>query len=136
MLDTIFWDDPYIEDLLPQEILLFLYIITCPLNNIAGIFEITMKKISSHTNLSKEQVKKILNKFHNDDKIYRLDNYIFIKNYVRHNFGKTGTISPQIAKGIQTILAELPQKARNDAGNNEKVASLIIDITNKIKSYL
>jgi hypothetical protein len=44
-----FWTDPYIEDLDPSEKLIFLYLITNPLCNIAGAYEIRLKRIAYET---------------------------------------------------------------------------------------
>ena len=45
MIKTKFWDDDYISYLDSVEKLLFLYCLTNPLTNIAGIYEITLKRI-------------------------------------------------------------------------------------------
>ena len=55
-VNTKFWDDPFIEDLPPTEKLLFLYLLTNPLANLLGIYEITVKRISYDTGLSREAV--------------------------------------------------------------------------------
>jgi len=50
-----FWTDPYIEDLDPSEKLLFLYLITNPLCNVAGIYESQITRIAYETGFEKER---------------------------------------------------------------------------------
>jgi len=40
-INTKFWDDPFIAELSIKEKLLYLYLITNPLTNAAGIYEIS-----------------------------------------------------------------------------------------------
>jgi hypothetical protein len=48
-VNTRFWEDPFVEELTPSEKLLFLYLLTNPLANLLGIYEITIKRISYDT---------------------------------------------------------------------------------------
>lgn len=102
-----FWTDPYIEPLTPEEKLLFLYLLTNPLCNVAGIYEITLNRISLETGMEKVVVGKILQKFVEDKKILRCDNWVLLI-----NFGKHQSINPNIEKGVRRIISELPNKIK------------------------
>ena len=45
-INTHFWKDNYIINLDPTEKLIYLYLLTNPLTNIAGVYEINIKEIS------------------------------------------------------------------------------------------
>ncbi len=55
-VNTKFWDDSFIETILPEHRLLFLYLLTSPHCNIAGMYEITVRKMEFHTGLNKDQI--------------------------------------------------------------------------------
>jgi len=83
-VNTKFWDDPFIEDLPPTEKLLFLYLLTNPLANLLGIYEITVKRISYDTGLSREAVLSGLKKFEVAKKAFFVDNFILLPNWLKN----------------------------------------------------
>lgn len=83
-VNTKFWDDTYVISLDPIEKLIFLYFLTNPLTNLAGIYEITLRKIGFDTGLDKDMIIKILERFERDGKIYYKFNHIILANYFRH----------------------------------------------------
>jgi len=102
-----FWSDPYVEDLDPSEKLLFLYLLTNPLCNVAGIFEIKNKRIAYETGFEKDMVDKILNRFKRDKKIIRHKDWIILI-----NCAKNQSTNPNIKKGMQRIIDELPDEVK------------------------
>ena len=70
MINTKIWSDNYFEELDPTEKLLFLYFLTNIYTNICGIYEIPLKIIAVETGIDKEMVKKILQRFESDKKIF------------------------------------------------------------------
>lgn len=104
-IDTKFWDDPFVVNLDPSEKLLFLYLLTNPLTNIAGIYEITMKRISNDTGYNQDVIKNIFARFEKDKKIYYITNYIIIVNFPKHQEYEK---SPKIKTGIEAYLNKLP----------------------------
>lgn len=102
-IDTKFWDDNYIIDLDPIEKLLFIYSLTNPLTNIAGIYEIQLKRIAFDTGIDKDMVTKIFDRFSNDNRIKYYEGYLIIINFLKHQ-----KLNPKIAKGIEMIISELP----------------------------
>lgn len=84
-VNTRIWNDVYFsEDLDPTEKLVFLYFLTNPFLNLAGIYEIPLKSIVSDTGFNKDEILKILSRFEKDKKIYYKLGYVIIANYSRH----------------------------------------------------
>lgn len=104
-VNTHFWDDSYIETLSPNEILLFLFLITNPQTNIAGSYEITITRMYERTRLSKTKIAEILKKFEADGKFIYKDNWMLAVNAISHQ--KTDV--PTILKGIETIILDSPR---------------------------
>lgn len=102
-----FWTDPYIEDLNPIEKLLFLYMLTNPLCNVLGIYELRIKRISYDTGIEEDLIEKILERFVVDGKLVRIEDWLIII-----NFAKNQSKNPSVIKGIQRIFDKLPDKVR------------------------
>lgn len=111
-VNTHFWDDAYIESLGPSEILLFLFLITNPQTNIAGVYEITVTRMHERTKLSKAKIMEILAKFERDDKFIYRDNLMLTVNAIKHQ--KTDV--PTIKTGIETIVSQAPQWVKDRLG--------------------
>lgn len=103
-VDTRFWDDPYIACLDPSEKLLFLYLITNPLTNISGIYEITLRRIQFDTGFNEDMVKKILDRFARDGKVVYRGGWIAVKNFIKHQ----NVNNPKIRAGIKATMAGAP----------------------------
>lgn len=107
IINTQFWYDAYIFDLKPKDKLVFLYLLTNPITNIAGIYEVPDRRISIDTGLSVRDVRGALDRFSGDGKIMRYKDWVYIKNFSRHQAN-----SPKIAAGIDAIVEELPHDVR------------------------
>jgi hypothetical protein len=104
-IDTQFWDDKYIVHLDPIEKLAFIYFITNPLTNIAGIYEITLRRIAFDTGIDENMVQKILERFEKDKKIYYIEGWIIICNFPKYQkYQERG----KIKDGIDKIIKSLP----------------------------
>ena len=104
-LDTRFWDDGYIVDKDPIEKLLFIYLLTNPLTNILGIYEISLRRIAFDTGIDREMVLKILKRFEEGDKIKYEDGWVALKNFMKHQKS-----NPKIDKGIETLIQEVSNR--------------------------
>jgi len=100
MINTRFWDDDYASNLDPIEKLMFLYLLTNTSTNISGIYEIPVKKIAVETGIDKEMVYKIIDRFTKDGKIFYVNGWVGIKNFIKHQNQR----SPQVQKGIEAEL--------------------------------
>jgi hypothetical protein len=83
-VSTAFWSDPFIEDLSPDEKLLFLYLITNEKTNMLGIYEASIKKMAFETGLSLDKVKKALKEFERLSKVKYVENYVILLNFLKH----------------------------------------------------
>jgi len=107
IINDTFWTDPYIEDLDPSEKLIFLYLLTNPLCNIAWAYEIKMKRIAYETWFDKDMVDKILTRFEEEDKIMRAFDWIILK-----NFAKNQSTNPNVKKWMQRIIDNIPERVQ------------------------
>lgn len=103
-IDTSFWDDTWIQELDPSEKLLYIYLLTNPLTNIAGIMELTIKRICFDTGFNSDTVGHILKKFEDAKKVYQYQSYIIIKNFPKHQHLENN----RILQGVVSILSKLP----------------------------
>ena len=62
-INTKFWDDSYIVKLDPIEKLLFIYLLTNPLTNICGIYEVSLRRIAFDTGIEEEVILTLLRRF-------------------------------------------------------------------------
>jgi len=108
VINTRFWDDHYTADLDPIEKLLFLYILTNTSTNISGVYEIPLKKIANETGIDKEMVQKILERFDRDNKVFYVEGWMWVKNFIKNQNQK----SPLVQKGIETELKAVPSHIR------------------------
>ena len=113
-VNTRFWEDPWVEELSPSEKLLFLYLLTCKYANLAGIFEITIRRISFETGLNNETIRNGLKRFAKDKKAFFVDeNYMFMPNWLKNQ-----KLNSNMKKGVITIFSELPNDVKiNILGN-------------------
>lgn len=102
-----FWDDPYITGLDPSEKLLFLYLLTNTQCNVAGIYEVENRRVAFDTGFEIKTVELILKRFVKDKKILRYKNWIIIL-----NFGKHQAVNPNIMKGAERIIKDLPSEVK------------------------
>ena len=106
-VETSFWDDYYISDLDPSEKLLFLYLLTNPATNIAGVYQILVKRIAADTGFDSDMVRKIMARFEEDEKMVYKDGWLVLINFIKHQ--KTG--GPSVQKGIERSIKNAPEWA-------------------------
>lgn len=102
-INTRFWDDGYISNLDPIEKLLFLYFLTNPATNICGIYELPLKRIALDTGIDKEMVDKVIRRFTKDEKIYYIDGWVIVKNFIKHQ-----SLNPNVRIGIENGFNTIP----------------------------
>ena len=104
-ISTSFWDDDWIQTLDPSEKLLYLYFMTCPLTNIAGVYKITPRRVSFDTGFTLDTINHIMQKFEKAGKAYRKDEYVILPNWPKHQHWQE---REGIKKGIDAVLKSLP----------------------------
>lgn len=111
-ISTSFWDDAWVQSIDPSEKLLYLYLMTNPLTNIAGIYKITDKRIHDDTGFNVDMIIKLLERFKKAGKAHRAGEYIIIPSWPKHQKWRE---KPTIDTGIRKILSELPKSIRDKA---------------------
>jgi hypothetical protein len=105
-ISTGFWDDEWVQTLNPDEKLMYLYLLTNTLTNIAGVYKITIRRIVFDVGLDEARVSEILEKFQKDKKAYYYNGYIILPAWPQHQKADTRS---KIKDGIDAILKELPK---------------------------
>lgn len=107
VVDTHFWDDSFVLDLDPIEKLLFLYLLTNPLTDICGAYEIRVKRIAADTGIDQEMVTKILQRFEDAGKVIYREGWILIVNFIRNQ-----KKNPSVVQGVIRSLNDCPDWVR------------------------
>lgn len=102
-VNTRFWDDGYIITLDPTEKLLFIYLLTNPLTNIVGAYELSLRRSAFDTGIDSDTILKIFQRFEAAGKVYFRDGWVVIVNFVKHQ-----SHNPKIMSGIRAELAHMP----------------------------
>jgi len=102
-VNTKFWDDNWIVSLNPDEKLLFLYLLTNPLTNISGCYEISLRRIAFDTGLEEQQITSSFEHFTRDNKILYRDGWLLILNFIKNQ-----SLNPKITKGIEETVKHCP----------------------------
>lgn len=102
-----FWTDPYIEKLTPDEKLVFLYLLTNPQANIAGVYEIRAKRLAYETGYDIEVAENILKRLEKDKKIIRFNDWVVIINHLKHQY-----LGSKTAEGVNRIIESTPEQIK------------------------
>jgi hypothetical protein len=103
-ISTSFWDDEWVHSLKPLEKMVYLYLLTNPLTNIAGVYKIMDQRICFDIGLGEKEIAQIIQKFENAGKAYRMDEYIVIPTWPKHQQWEK---RPTIRDGIVGCLQDL-----------------------------
>lgn len=103
VINTKFWDDGYIAELGPAEKLVFLYVLTSPLTDLCGAYEITLRRISIDTGIRPNRLLDILAEFERAGKIIYRDGWILVRNFAKHQVK-----NPKVTEGIKRSLSACP----------------------------
>ena len=104
-ISTSFWDDEWIQTLDPSEKLLYLYYMTNPLTNIAGVYKVTERRVSFDTGFTSSTIQHIMAKFEKVGKVFRHGEWIILPTWAKH---QKVSDRDNIRKGIDAILKALP----------------------------
>ena len=104
VVNTRFWDDAYVAELNPNEKLAFLYLLTNALTTIGGVYELSLKRAAFDVGLPIRDLRSTFEKFENDRKIVRKDDWIGIVNFVKHQ-----SLNPKVRRGIDIEHSKAPR---------------------------
>lgn len=102
-VSTKFWSDPLVEDLEPEQKLLWLYLMTNDKTNMLGIYELSLKKMSFETGLTKKQIEVAFKVFAEHNKIDYKENHVIIYNFMKHQ-----KFNPNMKRSAVALFKELP----------------------------
>lgn len=108
MINTKIWEDAWFNQLDPIEKLFFIYLLTNPMTNIIGVYELSKGTIGRSTGLESRVVDEILSRFEKAGKVFYQEGWVILKNFIKHQNYK----SPKIKAGIEAEMANLPQDIR------------------------
>ena len=83
-ISTEIWDDIWFEGLNAENKLLFMYLITNDNTNDSGVYDISIRKISFHTDLPYAIIRESLKMFEEQGKIQYIEKTMKIMNYDKH----------------------------------------------------
>lgn len=106
-VNTAIWDDDWFTELDALEQHLFIYFLTNAYSNIAGIYQIPLKKIAFETGMDSEKVKKILARFDADGKVFYEMGWIVMKNWQKHQM-----LNPNQAQAVVSTINAAPEWLR------------------------
>lgn len=121
-VSTAFWSDPFIEELSPNEKLLFLYLITNEKTNMLGIYESSIKKIAFETGMNQNSITDALKKFESKNKVKYIDNFVILVNFMKHQ-----NFNTNMMKSAIDIYNNLP--------NSLKDSNIIVDKNNPLEGF-
>lgn len=94
-----FWEDDYIGSLPPKEKLLFIYLLTSPRSNLAGVYELKMRPLMFDTGLTAEEISAGFEKFAAAGKVYYEKETVIIVNFTKHQ-----SYNKNMLRGVESIL--------------------------------
>lgn len=104
-ISTSFWDDKWIQTLDSQEKLLYMYLLTNPLTTLAGVYRITIRRISFDTKIDESIVSQIIKNFKRAKKVFMRGDWIILPNFPKH---QKITARDNIRTNIDSTLRSLP----------------------------
>ena len=102
------WRDSWFENLSTNGKLLWVWLLTNEYTNMAGIYEVSARRIASDAMIDEQDVNELLAQFENDDKLLFEHNHVILINFSKHQKLNTNQI-----KGAISIIEELPEKVAN-----------------------
>lgn len=103
-----FWTDSYINRASAGKKLTFLYLLTNPLCNISGVYEIENNRIAFETGIPLEGIDKVMDELEKEGKIVRMGAWIVICNHIKHQ-----SLGSSTAQGIKRELSLAPDEVQD-----------------------
>ena len=127
LINTKFWDDIYIIQLNSIEKLLYLYFLTNSLTSWCGIYEISLEKINFDTGIELKSIKKTIEKFTSDNKVFYIDGYICMINFIKNqNLNKNTEIA--VKRELDDISKDILLKLVKKLNPSEPLVTLPNDM--------
>lgn len=107
-INTRFWNDGFISNLMPYEKLLFLYFLTNEHTNICGVYELPLKIIVSETGIPKKKIEEVMPSF--CGKIVYVEGWVGIKNFAKYQNSENKNVQAGIKDALKDIPKEIIKK--------------------------
>jgi len=102
-IKTNMWADPWFSSLNSEEMLLWVYLLSNPTINIAGIMREDINLLAFHCRIDSYAAKDAMDRFVTDGKILYKDNFIFIIKWMEYH-----CYSDKVINGAEACIAEVP----------------------------
>lgn len=129
-ISTSFWTDKWIRSLDPSERYLYMYLLTNPQTNIAGIYQITLDRIAFDTGYDERTLVPMFEIFRKAGKAAFIDDeWIILPSWPKH---QRWEIKATIKKGIESVLNSIPKNVlahAKELGYTYPIDSLLVGYT-------
>lgn len=102
------WRDTFFEELTTEQKLIWIWLLTNDNTNMAGIYEISLKRMAFEIDLDKSVISQAIDVFTNAKKVVFYENYIVLCNFIKHQ-----KLNPNQLKSAINIIDDLPQNVRS-----------------------
>lgn len=99
------WDDEWFYDLDPTEKLVWVFLLTNPRNNIAGIYQLNRRWAANTVGLDRDVFDVILRRFEAERKIKTHEEWVVLLNFHKHQ-----SQNPKVTAGVVRIVNSLPRE--------------------------
>jgi len=106
-INTTIWDKSWFRKLSSDARLVYIYLLTCPLSSISGVFEVADERIEFDTNISTNKIKKVFDELQASGEVARIEDWVII---VRHPDFQKWQTNIKIAIGLFNELYEVPKE--------------------------
>jgi len=102
-IHTRIWDDPWFQDLLPEEKLLFIYLFSNERAALCGLYELSLKTMAFETGLRTDAITLALHRFSLAGKAFYEAPYVWVPNLRKYNETASEKVQIRIAKELAAI---------------------------------
>jgi len=99
------WNDEWFYDLSPNQKLVWVFLLTNPRNNIAGVYQMNPRWAAGLIGISADEYSLCIAYFEESKKIIKHGDWIILVNFSRHQSN-----NPKVEAGVLRILGELPKE--------------------------
>jgi hypothetical protein len=112
-ISTSFWTDKWIRSLDPSERYVYMYLLTNPETNIAGMYQITLDRIAFDTGYDERTLRPMFDRFAKAKKAYFVaDEYIILPHWPNH---QKWQVKKTIKVGIDSVINDTPKQVKDYA---------------------
>jgi len=101
---TEMWGDPYFVSLNKEEKLLWVYLLTNPSINIAGIMREGILLLAMHCSITPDEASSAMERFVTDKKVLYQDNFIFVTNWIEYH-----CYTERVRAGVDKCIDSIPE---------------------------